>query len=286
MLEDSSQGLEDWNLDLNERDSQSNGSSRLNPMQSISSEKDFPELKFMEILQKSISEIYRESRYSSEAFPAKTSATQEKKQESQEQKAHSGNNISEPFARYDPDTQSLKTYQPSLIEESKQLSLTFPKSAMLANGLLYQLPNLAHPTEENEYLLLPTPTAQETHRRDYRGYLNQYVKLCPITDQINIKYGTAVETLKGGKLNPDWVEIIMGFPFGFTNINQSGVDKNWLGCWNKKDQPSVPRLTMTSLNREKRIRCLGNAVVPQCAQAIARTIKKIEENTQWDYKQE
>jgi hypothetical protein len=49
----------------------------------------------------------------------------------------------------------------------------------------------------------PTPVADDTgHRRD--PYLQG---------------GTALSTVAGGQLNPEWVEALMGYPIGWTELD-------------------------------------------------------------------
>ena len=68
---------------------------------------------------------------------------------------------------------------------------------------------------------------------------------------------------KHGALNPDWVELLMGLPPGWTDVTAESIgdvrpwDENWESC--------VPRVTNIQNNRVDRIRLLGNGVVPQTA---------------------
>ena len=55
-----------------------------------------------------------------------------------------------------------------------------------------------------------------------------------------------------GKLNPDWVEQLMGLPHGWTQLSE-----NWRGCGD---------------NRIDRLRLLGNGVVPATAEKAIRTL--------------
>jgi len=72
----------------------------------------------------------------------------------------------------------------------------------------------------------------------------------------------------GGSLNPDWVEWIMGVPLGWTSMN-SLTQKNyktWLnlsrqGMW-WANEPTISRLINGGKNRNKRLKALGNGIVP------------------------
>lgn len=66
----------------------------------------------------------------------------------------------------------------------------------------------------------------------------------------------------GGQLNPTWVEWLMGFPLGWTDLEASPaheVDPSWWAA-----EPDVPRVARGTRDRIDRLRALGNAVVPQC----------------------
>ena len=81
----------------------------------------------------------------------------------------------------------------------------------------------------------------------------------------------------GGQLNPDWVELLMGFSVGFTDIdNEFTGDKlatqNWQGDW----EAGVPRVATGVKNRVGRLKCLGNAVVPAVVEQIGRAIVEVE----------
>lgn len=67
----------------------------------------------------------------------------------------------------------------------------------------------------------------------------------------------------------------MGFPIGFSDLECEEI-KNLTPAWGKNWEDDLKRTTANLKNREQRLKVLGNAIVPQCAQAIARAIKKFE----------
>lgn len=112
-----------------------------------------------------------------------------------------------PFAEYDPDTHCWRTYPATSLWGSEMFSQTWPRSGTTHNGIVYQLKAWAHPIVETGCLLWPTPTS-----RDYKDGPAPRIRDGKIqTDTL----GRAV----GGSLNPMWVEWLMGFPFGWTDLN-------------------------------------------------------------------
>lgn len=85
----------------------------------------------------------------------------QEEKESQDQEAACGHITQKLLGRYDPSTQSLKTFQCSLTKDSILSLETLPKQGMMRNGLLYELRISERCTEESDYLLLPTPQARE-----------------------------------------------------------------------------------------------------------------------------
>jgi hypothetical protein len=85
-----------------------------------------------------------------EAFPARTSLPQEKEQGLTESEAECGEKWRGWLAKYDPDSCSWRTAQCSLLEDLNECLETLPRSGMTRDGLLWELPMLAHHTSETE----------------------------------------------------------------------------------------------------------------------------------------
>ena len=122
--------------------------------------------------------------------------------------------------------------------------------------------------------MFPTPAT-----RDYKGARKpetlEATGRNPETNSLGDAIGEGNVT---GSLNPDWVELLMGFPVGFTDMEKPSIDKlatqNWQGDW----EAGVPRVATGVKNRVGRLKCLGNAVVPQVVEMIGRAIVEVESN--------
>jgi len=164
-----------------------------------------------------------------------------------------GSSMPESLASYDLDSQSWKTSALSLFGDSIEFSGALPKSGMMRNGKIYALPMSARPIVENESGLWPTPLASEwkdarpslasrekgklyeglsgcvKHRKKWptprtkgmcggTGNWNQLKEKCKdITEARQMGAGN------GGQLNPTWVEWLMGYPLGWTDLNASVI---------------------------------------------------------------
>ena len=140
--------------------------------------------------------------------------------------------------------------------------------------------------------LWPTPRANKTGGSTSRGYglcLSEAVNggrlwatptstersgINPITGR-----GAGLSKVNGGQLNPAWVEQLMNFPEGWTDLE---VDEpsEWAG-WpallgQEQYSYEYPRTTTGCKDRAKRLKALGNAVVPAQAYPFFRAIMEIE----------
>jgi hypothetical protein len=164
-----------------------------------------------------------------------------------------GHGLEMPLAHYNLPTQSWRTSEDtSLWGDYKSLE-NLPKSGMTRSGALFLQPDWVRPIDETELLSWPTPTA-----RDWKGAagfknpkrnLADLTYLAQIRDghrlaeyptmsangmgntgsqqilQRKVESGQMTEQEKkrmtagnGGSLNPMWVEWLMGFPIGWTDL--------------------------------------------------------------------
>jgi site-specific DNA-cytosine methylase len=97
-----------------------------------------------------------------------------------------------------------------------------------------------------------------------------------LADQVDARDGAA------GALAPEWVEWLMGFPLGWTDPT---VDDAELEPWGWETDPAevgrTSRLTTDPTLRKERLKALGNAVVPACAELIGRELM-----ARWEASQE
>lgn len=76
----------------------------------------------------------------------------------------------------------------------------------------------------------------------------------------------SMQSGNGGKLNPDWVEWLMGWGIGWTDPKVENEDIFFLPMGlDPADYSAMNRLTSKKENRVSRLKALGNGQVPLCA---------------------
>ena len=226
---------------------------------------------------------------------AKTSASPGKAQESTESAADYGVKWRASLAKYDHDSRSWKTAQHSLIEDSDECSVIWPRSGMTVNGECWELPMLVRRTKETDCGLWRTPTvgmlnADRAKDPEYTARKEEKGQTITLADQVKNQrlwptptvcgnynrngasstsgdglatavsqrmYPTATATAYKGwsqnhnradtndrldytiereayshgqqtppmRLNPDWVEWLMGWPIGWTDLKPLEMDR-------------------------------------------------------------
>ena len=193
-------------------------------------------------------------------FHAKTSVQQDEVQELTENGQECGEKWHGLLARFDQDSHLWRTVQCSLLEDLNESLQTLPQWGMTVGGELYLRQTLVQNINENEsgseqkqMWLTPrvvevdeTPenfrrrmnSKRANDRKDSFGSLTMQVKAMekwPTPTSHNSKETNAPsESLRntptlasqaGGKLNPMWVEWLMGWPMGWTDLKPLEMDK-------------------------------------------------------------
>jgi hypothetical protein len=166
------------------------------------------------------------------ASPAKTLATQESEPVLPESAADYGLSSLDSFANYDPATSSWKTSQLCLDGEWEPYSETWPRSGMTRNGSAYQRQPLVRRIYAIESSLWPTPDASAANIGEPLAIAVKLWSTPTATrrgapaDPTKKRPGGGGRTLARdlaavgdrGELNPQWVEWLMGFPLGWTDL--------------------------------------------------------------------
>jgi hypothetical protein len=216
-------------------------------------------------------------------FHAKTSAQQEKVQESTVSAQECGEKWRASFTKYDPDLRLWKTHQCSLLGDLELFSETWPQWGLMRDGECWEQRTLEQTTRGTESGLSPngvdsfhtpnttgldggsnsrkalkkrqenwpTPDANCGKRGSQPNWMptrksgqhaqytiNQAVRdrVFPTPTAHNAKEFNSpseknrntptLATHAGGKLNPMWVEWLMGWPLGWTDLKPLEMDKS------------------------------------------------------------
>jgi hypothetical protein len=206
-------------------------------------------------------------------FHAPTLALPGKAMVSKERSLGCGSTWGASLARWNQSTLSWKTPQLLLLEEGFESLEILPQWGSTVGGELFQRPTpsgllelRASITSESGYGLpqrAPTPTAGDAKSSGSRNLegskahagvsLTDYVKTGNSTTPRRVPTPTVQDSSNngapsqmdrntkplnaevGGPLNPEWVEWIMGWPIGWTDLNAPATDKfrQWLNSHGK-----------------------------------------------------
>ena len=188
-----------------------------------------------------------------EDSPARTLAPQDDKPELKASEVGCGVKSPVLLASYNPDTQSWKTSQTSLVATGDdgldEFLETWPRSGMTRSGIAYQLPRLARTTTEIGSGYWRTPAAANgsqgpKSKEFYEHCRKTGQSTVTLVDEVrhtpahwptptarDFKDGPApyyrdgilqkdtVGRAIGGPVNPQFSEWLMGFPIGHTDLN-------------------------------------------------------------------
>jgi len=190
-----------------------------------------------------------------EVFHAKTSAQRVRAQGLMENAAGCGEKWHASFARYDPDSCSWRTAQCSLLGGLDEFSETWPQWGLMRGGECWEQRTLEQTIRGTESGLLekiPTPQARDwkgSSGRSIKGLehdLPTHVKKWPTPQasdnrdrgnmsnpsiQRRVAIGKQIMLSQSvdpisGQLNPTWVEWLMGWPLGWTDLKPLETDKS------------------------------------------------------------
>ena len=130
-----------------------------------------------------------------------------------------GPTLGTPLAELDLELHCWRMYQAICLWGPQPSLQTLPKSGITVNGLLFQLPALVQHTNVNDCSLLPTLTSalwnSATSVESARNRLQQGEKYSSRLMQAVAIMESPTAT---GFLNPEWAELLMGFPIGWTEL--------------------------------------------------------------------
>ena len=175
----------------------------------------------------------------------------------------------ESSAKYDLQSSTWKTHLCLWEEDLPWSSVTLPKWGMTRSGALFQHPMLERPISATVAGLWPTITVcgnynQPGSSKNAGWGLSSAVKKWPTpvasmakgsspasltrksgADRSNDRLDHAVMASDGGQLNPEWVEWLMGWPIGWTELKPLEMDRfqEWqrqhsISCNPAKSEPA------------------------------------------------
>ena len=149
----------------------------------------------------------------------------------------------ESSARYDLSSSTWKTHRCLWEEDLHWSSVILPKWGMTRSGALFQHPTAERPISGTELGWLPTLLAenQRMSRGTARTWPTPVASMAKGSspaaltrksgaDRSNDRLDHAVMATEGGQLNPAWVEWLMGWPIGWTELKplEMGRYQEWL----------------------------------------------------------
>lgn len=193
-----------------------------------------------------------------EVFLVRTSAQQEPARGLTESDQDCGVKWHESSVRFDPVSCSWKTAHCLWEEDLPWCSVTLPKWGSMRNGHVFQHPTLTRPISAIASGLWPTPNAlpastdlrlqcsgdgrSKPNKLGWAVAVSQRKWPTPVAsmsngcspaaltrkdgqDRSNDRLDHAVMASDGGQLNPEWVEWLMGWPIGWTDLKPLAMDR-------------------------------------------------------------
>jgi hypothetical protein len=120
-----------------------------------------------------------------------------------------------PLANYDPTTSFWKMYGATYLWGDSPLLENLPISGMTRNGELFRRPAWAHTIDENVLSLWPTPRANSAMASLITKDIADDPRRFPNLETV---VGQRMTQGESGRLNPEWIEWLMGFPTSWTDL--------------------------------------------------------------------
>lgn len=120
----------------------------------------------------------------------------------------------------------------------------------------------------------PTPAARDSKGSNSAKHLSTGHHINQLANKVKLNKTE-------GQLNADWVELLMGLPIGWTDIDVANEDiESWTG-WPaainvEQYAYEPPRVIVGQKNRAKRLKALGNGCVPQQVYLVFAAIVEVE----------
>lgn len=120
----------------------------------------------------------------------------------------------------------------------------------------------------------PTPAARDSKGSNSAKHLSTGHHINQLENKVKLNKTE-------GQLNADWVELLMGLPIGWTDIDVANEDiESWTG-WPaainvEQYAYEPPRVIVGQKNRAKRLKALGNGCVPQQVYLVFAAIVEVE----------
>jgi len=174
------------------------------------------------------------SKSSAVDFPVRTSALQEEAQDSMGNDQDSGEKCHGSFAKYSPDTHSLRTHQHSLFEDSTECCVILPRWGLMRNGECWDTTTSVGNIEGKESGLLPTPPKNLfNHWSSAKAkYFNAGLRKSGVKVGSTLWWEMTKEHLHLGGLedrktipDPSCGEVVMGWLMGWTELQPLEMDK-------------------------------------------------------------
>ncbi len=133
--------------------------------------------------------------------------------------------------KFDHDSCSWKTRQPSLFEDLSESLETLPRWGLMLDGECFPDDMLEPPTQESACGWWPTPmsgpccrsqTVESTLRLIHRDAVSQETTMTAV---MRAAIQQSLQYPPRGNLNPLWIEWLMGWCIGWTDLQPLEMDK-------------------------------------------------------------